>query len=105
MAPRRLDDLCLITPLLPGCAWRLLIDYLQRDHSFCHYISPVFLRSPPAIYVTAKPSKSKPAREGDVGGRGNDIQRDAGERSEQVVFQKKHIEAKRDAGKLRVCIL
>ncbi len=92
MAPQRLDSLCLIAPLLPGCAWRLLIDYLQRDHSFCHYISPVFLRSPPgfvAIYVTAKSPKSKPAREGDVGGRKYDIQSVVAECSGPLVLQKK----------------
>ena len=105
MAPQRLDSLRLITPLLPGCAWRLLIDYLQRDHSFCHYISPVFLSSPPgfvAIYVTSKPSKSKPACERDVGGRGDDIQPDAVESSELVAFPGKPKPAKCYAGKLHI---
>ena len=32
---------CLI-PELPQAAWRLLIDYLQCDHHFCHGIVPYF---------------------------------------------------------------
>ena len=37
-----MDNLDCIIPALPQPAWRLIIDYLKFDHSFCHDIVPYF---------------------------------------------------------------
>ncbi len=33
---------CVLIPVLPQGAWRLLIDFLLFDRTFCHRVTPVF---------------------------------------------------------------
>ena len=33
---------CVLIRALPQSAWRLLIDFLQFDRTFCHSVTPVF---------------------------------------------------------------
>ena len=40
--PSRIGLFRLLIPELPGDAWRLLIDFLQKDTAFCHAVCPVF---------------------------------------------------------------
>ena len=40
--PSRIGHLRLIIPDLPSDAWRLLIEFEQRDNAFCHAVYPIF---------------------------------------------------------------
>ena len=46
LAPQKKDPdterLHLLIPLLPASAYRLLLDFLRFDYSFCHYAIPYF---------------------------------------------------------------
>ncbi len=42
--PRTLRGLQVIAPYLPQQAYRLIIDYLAREYSFCHLVAPCFHR-------------------------------------------------------------